>query len=624
MRRKLFKNAFLAGILVFSAAGVLTACGGEELPVETLPSVLYLQGKTSVKVGETTTLSVGGALEGDTFLWVSSDESIATVDGNGAVTGITEGSTVITAYKSDDFSKKASLEIYVYGDTNAGKEVSTLTIDTSAAKLTFTQGDLFTCEGLVVKKDGAEVSDFSTNPAEGTLLVNLGTFDVYVSVDGAASVSYQITVEAVKEDLSLSDFVESLSTAGNYEYSITIDGQVDYGGDTLANQVSYSYIFGDEDYYYQVKIDGAVYESQSYGFVNTSKGVMKFELDDEVVNPLCYYSLDSKTTYMDLIANVGFNELDSGDMPRRLTDGYFKITDQEAINTIIYHTNLSTSNIYANLVDVKAYLTEETLSIVIDCGLMGTITETYSNVGSAKVPYISEYLAENGEDLEVDEDLTRMLSLVNAGNYTMSMGSVVVDGETINVGSTYYTENYFVNDYSDEYIAAAKEQGVDVVDNGQYYDASGKYAYSFNLTKGEDGVEQVDLASVTKEKYATNVAKFQENNSYPNTLSAFAHPEMFEHKVIPEYGSDPIFMDWGDDDPTELYDYLGFSFETTGLFPYGFGLAWGTENDVDALCQINVLSYVFDFSGTNYCYGFTLRDFGITKVEAVDTVLASL
>ena len=610
----------LSGLLIFSSGMLLASCscGTEVLQVED-ETAITISGNLSVKVGESTSLTASGPVEGATYLWVSDDESIATVDQTGLVVGQAEGKAKITVYDSTDFTVSSSVDVFVYKDTNAGEEIATLAIDTTNVKTVFSQGEAFTYEGLVVTKNGAEITDFTTNPKEGTILNTRGTFDVYVSCEGAASVSYQITVEAAQEDLTLYDFVSKLSTSSIYDYTVTVNGQIDYGGDAMASKVSYTYTYGETNYYYQALADDVVIEGQDYGYTNTSKGVMKFYLRDEVVEPACYYSHDS-TTYTDVIGTSMFNDLDPDLVPRRKTDDYYLITDTELIIDIISNTNVESSGIYSNLETVTARCDGETLTITLDCGIMGTIEEVYANVGTANVPYIEDYLATSGEDILVDEDLETMIGLIERANYTRDLGTVKISAtETVDIGQAIYTPNYMVIDYTDEYIAAALEvTGTEINDNGCYFIEADKGYYTFDIKDGK-----VDAESIPPKKYANGYDAYYEKVGYPNYLSAFDTLDLYEYRYIEEFGGN-MYIAYGDDVPDEFFEFLGLSFETTGYIPMGFGLAY-TSASTDTLPEIYLISYVNAFmTSTNGCIGITLSNFGLSQSEAVEEFLASL
>lgn len=608
----------LSGLLIFSSGMLLASCGTEALQVED-ETAITISGNLSVKVGESTSLTASGLAEGATYLWVSDDESIATVDQTGLVVGQAEGKTKITVYDSTDFTVSSSVDVFVYGDTNAGEEIATLAIDTTNVKTVFSQGEAFTYEGLVVTKNGAEITDFTTNPKEGTILNTRGTFDVYVSCEGAASVSYQITVEAAQEDLTLYDFVSKLSTSSIFNYTVTVNGQIDYGGDTMASKVSYTYTYGETNYYYQALADDVVIEGQDYGYTNTSKGVMKFYLRDEVVEPACYYSHDS-TTYTDVIGTSMFNDLDPDLVPRRKTDDYYLITDSELISDIISNTNVESSGIYSNLETVTARCDGETLTITLDCGIMGTIEEVYANVGTANVPYIDDYLATSGEDILVDEDLETMIGLIEGANYTRDLGTARISAtETVDIGQAIYTPDYMVIDYTDEYIAAALEvAGTEINDNGYYFSEADKGYYTFVIKDGK-----VDAENISSRKPANGYDAYYEKVGYPNYLSAFDTLDLYEYRYIEEFGGN-MYIAYGDDVPDEFFEFLGLSFESTGYIPMGFGLAY-TSASTDVLPEIYLISYVNAFmTSTNVCIGITLSNFGLSQSEAVEEFLASL
>lgn len=615
---KKFGVLTLSGLLIFSSGMLLASCGTEAPQVED-ETAITISGNLSVKVGESTSLTANGLAEGATYLWVSDDESIATVDQTGLVVGQAEGKTKITVYDSTDFTVSSSVDVFVYGDTNAGEEIATLAIDTTNVKTVFSQGEAFTYEGLVVTKNGAEITDFTTNPKEGTILNTRGTFDVYVSCEGAASVSYQITVEAAQEDLTLYDFVSKLSTSSIFNYTVTVNGQIDYGGDTMASKVSYTYTYGETNYYYQALADDVVIEGQDYGYTNTSKGVMKFYLRDEVVEPACYYSHDS-TTYTDVIGTSMFNDLDPDLVPRRKTDDYYLITDSELISDIISNTNVESSGIYSNLETVTARCDGETLTITLDCGIMGTIEEVYANVGTANVPYIDDYLATSGEDILVDEDLETMIGLIEGANYTRDLGTARISTtETVDVGQAIYTPDYMVIDYTDEYIAAALEvAGTEINDNGCYFSEADKGYYTFAIKDGK-----VDAESISSRKPANGYDAYYEKVGYPNYLSAFDTLDLYEYRYIEEFGGN-MYIAYGDDVPDEFFEFLGLSFESTGYIPMGFGLAY-TSASTDALREIYLISYVNAFmTSKNVCIGITLSNFGLSQSEAVEEFLDSL
>ena len=94
-RLKLFCTAL-------AAAFMLTACGGPKLTAVNLP-----QTPLEIATGETATAETSYTYDGETpenaqpeVVYTSSDESIATVDENGVITGVAEGEACLL-YTSD-------------------------------------------------------------------------------------------------------------------------------------------------------------------------------------------------------------------------------------------------------------------------------------------------------------------------------------------------------------------------------------------------------------------------------------------------------------------------------------------------------------------------------------------
>lgn len=100
-------------IAVFSAV-TFVACNTDVVPVR---SVTLTIDSTYMKVGENKTLyaTVRPADAADTSVtWTSSDEAIATVDANGKVSAVAQGTAIITVTSNFDNTKKASCTVNVY------------------------------------------------------------------------------------------------------------------------------------------------------------------------------------------------------------------------------------------------------------------------------------------------------------------------------------------------------------------------------------------------------------------------------------------------------------------------------------------------------------------------------
>ncbi|MEO5579459.1 MAG: Ig-like domain-containing protein [Gemmatimonadaceae bacterium] len=93
----------LVSALTFGLAGAACGSGSTEPRVLPVLSVTVNATRTDVAVGKTLQLSavgrdrIGFPVAGITFQWASSNREIATVSGDGLVTGVAMGSVMITA-----------------------------------------------------------------------------------------------------------------------------------------------------------------------------------------------------------------------------------------------------------------------------------------------------------------------------------------------------------------------------------------------------------------------------------------------------------------------------------------------------------------------------------------------
>lgn len=93
------KNCLRLFCITLVGAFMLTACGGPKLIGVALPETPLV-----LATGETATAETSYIYDGETpenaqpeVVYTSGDETIATVDENGVITGVAEGETTITA-----------------------------------------------------------------------------------------------------------------------------------------------------------------------------------------------------------------------------------------------------------------------------------------------------------------------------------------------------------------------------------------------------------------------------------------------------------------------------------------------------------------------------------------------
>lgn len=166
----------------------------------------------TIEVGETITL-LATSSEGRAISWTSDDEEIATVDG-GEVTGVAEGTAIITA---SDGKKMASCEITVIpaeDDDGNGEgdekdppsDTPKITLNSSA--ITIKEGNAFTL--IARASDGSTVEWSSSNTKVATVLrgrvtgVSAGSAVITASSATAEAATCKVTVVPVpKEEYQL-------------------------------------------------------------------------------------------------------------------------------------------------------------------------------------------------------------------------------------------------------------------------------------------------------------------------------------------------------------------------------------------------------------------------------------
>ncbi|MBO5348680.1 MAG: Ig-like domain-containing protein [Clostridia bacterium] len=99
------KTGVVTGVKEGETTITVTTPDGQTKDVQVTVASIELTGKDSVEVGQETTLTASikpDSLKNNRVVWSSSDTSVATVDSNGRVTGIAQGTTTITATMLDN------------------------------------------------------------------------------------------------------------------------------------------------------------------------------------------------------------------------------------------------------------------------------------------------------------------------------------------------------------------------------------------------------------------------------------------------------------------------------------------------------------------------------------------
>ena len=583
--------------------------------------ILLSVSKNTLKVSETVTIDVTCSYDKSTLLWVSDDENVVTVN-NGVVTAVGEGKAKVYVYPKEHFYISSYVEFVVSGDTSKGEAIKTLSIDTTNVKTLYRLGETLDLTGLVVKVDGEEVSDYSTNPRSGTTLQVLGELEVVVSHSGCESQSFTITVEENPVDTTLLDLVTKLGETKNYNFNSTLTGPFlnEETGQVEEGSMSYDYTFNEDKFYLKITAFDEVFDGYDFGYVNTEKGVLKYTIVDEIVTPICYES-HQNFDYREVSVYKDENVFTLEGMPVRQTNGYYLVTDSDLINEIVACADANSSIVYNTMKSVKGYvLSEDSFKFVVDCGSVGELDVTFSSIDTADVAGVDAYLEENGPDIEVSDDLTAIMDKVNANNYTYTYSYKDENNNSALMATAYMTDSYYVIVYSDEYLEFYKKTHPTEtlpVSTGKLL--KDDKVYDLTITKDTEGE-----VTVTSIESSDNPTTFHQDGGYFSSFPALedANADMYTYEEIPELGAEGFTVS-GDSLSYDFFEWFGYSLETTGLVPFKFGFYY-SKGVTEALDQLYLLEVTFDLTGKYYTLGLVLSNLGTTSYKPVEEYMATL
>lgn len=206
---------------------------------ETVNSI-SISGEVQVNMTETTQLTarVTPSAVNPRVTWTSSDESIAIVDENGVVTGISEGAVTITAASVKDPTKTAAHELEVV-IPDGSMPVTGLTLDKTEASMYLSDNEPLTLTAAVTPEDATDktLSWASSDEAVVTVsdgvvtAVGVGEATVTVTSNSNPTLSAQcvVTVRAARdalENLALNKPVEASKAHSSYAASKAVDGDL--------------------------------------------------------------------------------------------------------------------------------------------------------------------------------------------------------------------------------------------------------------------------------------------------------------------------------------------------------------------------------------------------------------
>ena len=597
----------------------------------------------TVFVGETSQLEVafikGENVEDKTLVWISSNSSVASVDSGGGVKGLKEGKVTITAALKTDLNVRATLEIFVVTKNDAENDdvQFELKIQSLPTKLTYTQGTYLDLTGLKVVKTkvgdevediAEEVTDYTTNPPDGTYLSNIGKFSIVVSSPGCKSTSFEYEVIEAISDESFANVLDLIdSNDDNYTLDTSLDLMLTSGRTQLNIKEQYT----DKAYYYTENVNDLTY---SYGFAegqnvkdengNTlhKRGVFKYTIDENnQVVPGVYYNHSSPNIYATSLGVISQIEaLDSDLASRRLIDDtYFNVTDAEYISNLLMHVGLAESN--SSLIEsAKAFVKSENnfevvLTFVND---IGTISYDFSNIGETTIPAIEEYLDSGLGGADGPEEMKEVGEVASLNNYVVDLGEYDAGLMTVDIGKAYYTENYLYFDYTEDFISlmsSLNPTSDPLVDYGCVMMDDGIYEFTAPFS---GGTNEIILASEPSNTTKT----IPEFCQYIGTLDIFNEDNLDYFEEGSLNASYSGYLAYYKSLCTDVNDALQFDPNDT-YDPYSTGVLNVTR---DAKGVINSFMIFYAFKASSSQIGFYVRefkDFGKATVPVMEDFLGN-
>jgi hypothetical protein len=181
-----------------------------------------------------TVTSGGAAVDGATVTWSSGDEDVATVDEDGVVTLVGEGSTTITAsYAGETGVYKSSYAEYVLNVTDESPFNYTLWSENFG---TYSEGDIPSggTYSYVCVNGATKTQIYEANMAGGTspeLLVNKngGTFQATIPLDNITG-NLKLKFKSNAYAISVSTSTDGISISGDYSFNTAGEHTVTFTG----------------------------------------------------------------------------------------------------------------------------------------------------------------------------------------------------------------------------------------------------------------------------------------------------------------------------------------------------------------------------------------------------------
>ena len=289
-----------------------TEPSSETPPAETVSITgVAISGNTTIDVNGSTTLTATvsgtGAFDG-TVSWNSSDPSVASVAG-GVVTGLTAGSTTITATSNGDSTKSASVTVTVNTPVIAVTGITlsntTLTMDAGASvALTATVSPDNATDKTVTWSSNSTDVTVSNGTVTASSAIATQTTAVITASCGGFSANCTVTVNPVVSDIAVDSITLDKTTA-----TVAVDGTITLTATVLPADATDPTVTWNSDNQAVATVNNGVVTGVSAGTANitakagdkTATCVVTVEAAQPI--PVASITLSKKDIVLDLVSN---------------------------------------------------------------------------------------------------------------------------------------------------------------------------------------------------------------------------------------------------------------------------------------------------------------------------------
>lgn len=213
------KNQIKLFCIALAGAFMLTACGGPKLIGVALPETPLV-----LATGETATAETSYTYDGETpenaqpeVVYTSSDETIATVDENGVITGVAEGETTITATVGE-LSASRTVSVIIPVESLTAEDISLHLADGPSALAYTVVPEHFTGDLNFASANDAIV----TVDANGQITpVAVGDTNVTVTAPNGMTATAQVRVWDGPKELTLTPAKTEVTKGSGTQISVT-------------------------------------------------------------------------------------------------------------------------------------------------------------------------------------------------------------------------------------------------------------------------------------------------------------------------------------------------------------------------------------------------------------------